>query len=101
MESGNLLAIMSALRPRATELLHRNELPLCAKRRATAPQPCGGGVRRRRPTPPTRYSSVTPCAWRPLASALRHLKKPLSPPTRASPQSASCPRLGHLNFTSP
>jgi len=30
MESGNLLAIMSALRPRATELLHRNELPLCA-----------------------------------------------------------------------
>src|SRR6516164_2237729 len=33
MESGNLLAIMSALRPRATELLHRNELPLSAKRR--------------------------------------------------------------------
>jgi hypothetical protein len=31
MESGNLLAIVSALRPRATELLHRNELPLCAK----------------------------------------------------------------------
>jgi hypothetical protein len=30
MKSGNLLAIMSALRPRATELLHRNELPLCA-----------------------------------------------------------------------
>jgi hypothetical protein len=32
MESGNLLAIVSALRPRATELLHRNELPLCAIR---------------------------------------------------------------------
>jgi hypothetical protein len=32
MESGNLLAIVSALRPRATELLHRNELPLCANR---------------------------------------------------------------------
>jgi hypothetical protein len=35
MESGNLLAIMSALRPRATELLHRNELPLCAIRDLT------------------------------------------------------------------